>query len=99
MEKKKAISEILTTLEIEALLREGRLEEAYSQLNNLLEKEPKNAYGWYLLGGIYRRQQLWGEAINAYNKAKLIDPEGPAAVAIEGIYEILNFRNTDMMNP
>lgn len=99
MEKNKAITQILTTLEIEALLREGKLEQAYNQLNALLEKEPRNGYAWYLLGGIYRRQQLWGEAINAYNKAKMIDPDGPAAVAIESIYEILNFRNTDMMNP
>ena len=99
MEKKKAISQILTTLEIEALLRESKVEEAYSQLNALLEAEPRNAYGWYLLGGIYRRQQLWGEAINAYNQAKMIDPDGPAAVAIESIYEILNFKNTDMLNP
>lgn len=99
MEKKKAISQILTTLEIEALLRESKVEEAYTQLNALLEAEPRNAYGWYLLGGIYRRQQLWGEAINAYNQAKMIDPDGPAAVAIESIYEILNFRNTDMLNP
>ena len=99
MENKKAISQLLTTLEIEALLREGRLDEAYTQLNMLLEREPENSYGWYLLGGIYRRQQLWGDAINAYNKAKMIDPDGPAAVAIESIYEILNFRNTDLMNP
>ncbi len=99
MNKNKTISQILTTLEIEALLRECRLEEAYNQLNILLEKEPKNAYAWYLLGGIYRRQQLWGDAINAYNKAKMIDPTGPAATAIEAIYEILNYRNTDMMNP
>ena len=99
MEKKKAISQLLTTLEIEALLRESKVEEAYSQLNALLEAEPRNAYGWYLLGGIYRRQQLWGEAINAYNQAKMIDPDGPAAVAIESIYELLNFRNTDMLNP
>ena len=99
MDKEKAISQLLTTLEIEALQREGKLEEAYTQLNALLEREPGNAYGWYLLGGIYRRQQLWGEAINAYNQAKMIDPDGPAAVAIESIYEILNFRNTDMLNP
>ena len=99
MNKNKTISQILTTLEIEALLRECRLEEAYNQLNILLEREPKNAYAWYLLGGIYRRQQLWGDAINAYNKSKMIDPTGTAATAIEAIYEILNYRNTDMMNP
>ena len=75
MDKKKAISQILTTLEIEALLREGKLDQAYDQLNLLLEREPGNSYAWYLLGGIYRRQQLWGDAINAYNKAKMIDPK------------------------
>lgn len=99
MGKKEAISRILTTLQIEALLREGMLDQAYQQLNALLEREPGNAHAWYLLGGIYRRQQLWGDAINAYNKAKMIDPDGPAATAIESIYEILNYRNTDLMNP
>ena len=90
---------MITTLDIEALLRAGKLDEAYNKLIDLLEREPNNSNGWYLLGGIYRRQQLWGEAINAYNKAKLIDPQGPAAVAIESIYEILKYRNVDMMNP
>lgn len=99
MNKNKAISQILSTLEIEALLRESRVGEAYNQLNLILEREPGNAYAWYLLGGIYRRQQLWGDAINAYNKAKMIDPTSPAATAIEAIYEILNYRNTDLINP
>lgn len=99
MEKKKAIQEVMTVLEIEALLRESKVDEAYSQLINLLKVDVNNAYGWYLLGGIYRRQQMWGEAINAYNRAKLIDPSSPAATAIDSIYEILNFRNTDLMNP
>lgn len=99
MEKKKAISQIMTTLQIEALLREGMLDQAYDRLNELLEMEPGNDHAWYLLGGIYRRQQLWGDAINAYNKAKMINPNGPAATAMESIYEILNYRNSDMMNP
>lgn len=99
MEKKKAIQEVMTVLEIEALLRESKVDEAYSQLIELLKVEECNAYAWYLLGGIYRRQQMWGEAINAYNRAKLIDPSSPAATAIDSIYEILNFRNTDLMNP
>lgn len=98
MEKKRAISVIMTALQIEALLREGMLEQAYDELNRLLEKEPDNAHAWYLLGGIYRRQQLWGEAINAYSKAKMIDPDGPAATAIEAIYEILDYNNMKLMN-
>jgi hypothetical protein len=42
---------------------------------------------------------MWGDAINAYNKAKLIDPAGPAAAAVESIYDILRFVNADLMNP
>ena len=99
MEKKQAISAIMTALQIEALLREGHLERAYDQLHKLLEREPDNAHAWYLLGGIYRRQQLWGEAINAYNKAKMINPDGPAATAIEAIYEILDYNNMKLTNP
>lgn len=86
-------------LEIEKILAQGKLEEAYIALNEILEKEPQNSKGWYLLGGIYRRQQLWGDAINAYNKAKMIDPDGPADAAIESIYDIIRFVNTDLMNP
>ena len=99
MDKKLVIGNILTSLLIEALLRENRLSEAYDALILLLESDPNNSHGWYLLGGMYRRQQLWGEAINAYNKTKLIDPQGPAATAIESIYDILRFANTDLMNP
>ena len=52
-----------------------------------------------MLGNLYRRQQLWGEAINHLNKAKLLDPDGPADAAIESIYNIIRFVNKDLMNP
>ncbi|HIT49271.1 MAG TPA: tetratricopeptide repeat protein [Candidatus Coprenecus stercoripullorum] len=85
--------------EIERTISHGRLNEARDELLLLLENEPENARAWYLLGGIYRRKEMWGDAINAYNRAKLIDPEGPAAAAIESIYDIIRFVNTDLMNP
>ena len=85
--------------EIERILSEGDIESAYNQLLDFTEEHQDNAHAWYLLGGIYRRQQLWGEAINAYNRAKLIEPDGPAATAIDAIYDILRFVNTDLMNP
>ena len=86
-------------IEIEALLRAGQLEEAHQSLQAFVKAEPGNAQGWYLLGNLYRRQQLWGDAINTLNKAKLLDPDGPADAAIESIYNIIRFVNKDLMNP
>jgi len=88
-----------TLMEIEQILRKESTQKAHAELEKFLENEPDNAEAWYLMGGIYRREQNWGEAINALNKAKFLDPAGPAAHAIEHIYEILSFRNTDLMNP
>ena len=86
-------------IEIEALLRAGELEEAHQSLCDYVKRSPGDAHGWCLLGNIYRRQQLWGDAINALGKAKQLDPEGPADAAIESIYNILRFVNKDLMNP
>ena len=89
----------LNLTEIEALLRENRLEEAHQSLLGFVKTEPDNPQGWYLLGNLYRRQQLWGDAINALGKAKMLDPDGPADAAIESIYNIIRFVNKDLMNP
>ena len=88
-----------TVIVIERLAASGHLDEAREELEKLLASEPDNSHAWFLLGGIYRRHELWGDAINAYNRAKLIDPEGQAAAAIESIYDILHFVNVDLMNP
>ena len=89
----------LTLTEIEALLRAGQLEEAHDSLRDFVKREPDDPQGWYMLGNLYRRQQLWGDAINTLNKAKLLDPDGPADAAIESIYNIIRFVNRDLMNP
>ena len=88
-QKKKILSRIITAVEVEALMREGKNEEAYNELNSILKENPDDAYSWYLLGCIYKRQQLWREALVAFNKAKLIEPDGPAAAAFDAVYEIL----------
>ena len=88
-----------TLVNIEKTLAEGRIEEAFIALQDFLKAEPNSAKGWYLLGGIYRRQQMGGEAINSYGKAKMIEPDGPADAAIESIYDIIRFVNKDLMNP
>ena len=89
----------MTLIEIEQLLREQGTCKAYDQLITFLESNKESAEGWYLMGNILRREERWGEAINAYNKAKFLNPEGPAANAIEAIYDIIRYTNTDLMNP
>ena len=64
-----------------------------------VKRQPDDSQGWYMLGNLYRRQQLWGDAINALGKARMLDPDGPAEAAIESIYDILRFVNKDLMNP
>ena len=88
-----------TLSDIEALLRAGELDAAHQSLREFVVLEPDNAQGWYMLGNLYRRQQLWGDAINTLNKAKMLDPDGPADAAIESIYNIIRFVNKDLMNP
>lgn len=86
-------------LEIEQILRIEGTKRAHEELDLFLKENPDNAEAWYLMGGILRREQQWGEAINALNRAKFLDPSGPAAHAIEHIYEILSFSHNDLLNP
>ncbi len=85
--------------DIELLIKEGRRADAYRLLENLLEMEPNNSRAWYFMGNLLRGKQRWGEAINAFNRAAEIDPGSPASKAVESIYDILRFQNTDLMNP
>ncbi|MFA7116026.1 MAG: tetratricopeptide repeat protein [Bacteroidales bacterium] len=89
----------MTIIEIEKLITKNETEKAFKELFLYVKENPDNAKAWYLLGNVYRKHEQWGEAINALNKAKLIDPEGPADAAIESIYNIIRFMNKDLMNP
>ena len=92
-DKKDILSRIITAVEIEALMREGRNEEAHSNLSALLKKEPKNSYAWYLLGNLYSRQKLFPQALEAYKNAKLLAPDGPAAPAVDWVVEQMSLQN------
>jgi Cytochrome c biogenesis factor len=54
---------------------------------------------WIALGQQYRSQQRWGEAINAYKQALELQPDGPAQVALDFIYDVLEYRHNDYLNP
>ena len=88
-DKKDILSRIISAVEVEALMREGRNEEAHSCLSALLKKEPNNSYAWYLLGNLYSRQKLFPQALDAYRNAKLLEPDGPAASALDWVVECM----------
>ena len=83
---------------IEKLIEKGEL----AQAENILKKDGAAETVQYLLllGKIKRKQQLWGEAINAYQKVISMEENNKEAkLQIHIIRNILNFHNPEMFNP
>ena len=53
---------------------------------------------FYLLGNAWRKKGSWQMAMNNYLEAVHMNPESPAAQALEIANEILAFYNKDMYN-
>lgn len=53
----------------------------------------------YRQGNALRKQQLWGEAMNAYEQAAVLDPEGPAVHARKMLIDIMEYYTKDLYNP
>ncbi|MDR0420084.1 MAG: tetratricopeptide repeat protein [Prevotellaceae bacterium] len=68
-------------------------------LNEHIAKNPTDDNAYYLRGNIYRKMNMFGDALNDYHKALELNPQSQAAIAIEILNEILAFRNTDLLNP
>ena len=53
---------------------------------------------FYLLGNAWRKKGNWQMAMNNYLEATALNPESPAAQALDIANEILDFYNKDMYN-
>ena len=53
---------------------------------------------FYLLGNAWRKRGNWQMAMNNYLEATALNPESPAAQALDIANEILDFYNKDMYN-
>lgn len=84
---------------ITALLQEDKADEAIAALEAF-----RSAGGvmddslFYLLGNAWRKKGNWQMAMNNYLEAIHLNPESPAAQALEIAEEILSFYNKDMYN-
>jgi tetratricopeptide (TPR) repeat protein len=68
----------------EALYSAGKFNEATDALETALAVDPRNRTAFVSLARVAEKQKLYGKAIRLTNKALLLDPNDPAAVAVQG---------------
>lgn len=88
------------TEKVEQLLAAHKADEAIA----LLEEWQKGGGTmddtlYYLLGNAWRKKGNWQQAINNYLEALKLNPDSPAAGALEIANDILAFYNKDLYNP
>jgi tetratricopeptide (TPR) repeat protein len=66
---------------VEALVPQGKLDEAMALLENIPRRGPAAALAYRYYGDIYAARNLYDEAVSSYRAAMLKSKEGPAAVA------------------
>lgn len=64
-----------------------------------LEQNPEDDMLWYLRANVYKKQELWKQAIDTYTKAIELNPKNPATTMRRICIDILNFYDKTMYNP
>ena len=67
-----------------ALLSAGKLEQAEDVLETSLAVDPRNRWAFVDLARVAEKQHLFGKAIRMTNKALLLEPNDPDAIAVQG---------------
>lgn len=87
---------------IKDLIKQGRIDEAISMLNELIDAYAPHHCSddelFYLRGNAYRKKSDWQQALNNYLEAIALNPDSPALQAHKMLMEILEFYNKDMYN-
>lgn len=81
------------------LLKADKPKEALKILNELAASCKPDAQLLFLRGKTYWRLGLRDLATNDYAAAAALDPDGPAARALENAGDIAGFFNPDIFNP
>lgn len=66
------------------LLAAGKLEDAEDALETSLTVDPRNRGAFVDLARVAEKQHLYGKAIRLTNKALLLEPNDPDAIAVQG---------------
>ncbi|MBQ9077868.1 MAG: tetratricopeptide repeat protein [Muribaculaceae bacterium] len=78
---------------------ENRLDEALSRLNEYIAGEPESDEAYFMRGKVYWRIGDKRQALNDYSRAVGLNPESPAARALENARDVYDFFNPDIFNP
>lgn len=70
--------------EAHALTSAGKLEQAEDALETALAVDPRNRSAFVDLARVAEKQHLYGKAIRMTNKALLLEPSDPDAIAVQG---------------
>jgi tetratricopeptide (TPR) repeat protein len=68
----------------EALLAAGKFDQAEDALEASLAVDPRNRWAFVDLARVAEKQRLFGKAIRMANKALLLEPNDPDAIAVQG---------------
>ena len=67
-----------------ALIAAGKLEQAEDLLETALAVDPRNRGAFVDIARVAEKQHLFGKAIRMTNKALLLEPNDPDAIAVQG---------------
>jgi len=68
----------------QALIAAGKLEEAENMLETALAVDPRNRWAYVDIARVAEKQHLYGKAVRMADKALLIEPNDPDAIAVQG---------------
>lgn len=84
--------------EVERLLSENKPDDALKVLDKAVEVN-NDAVSFYERGRMLWKLGRKTDAMSDYSKAVSIDPESPAAVALQMARDVMDFYNHDLYNP
>lgn len=68
----------------EALLSAGKFELAEDAFESALAVDPRNRWAFVDLARVAEKQRLFGKAVRMANKALMLEPNDPDAIAVQG---------------
>ncbi len=79
-----AVQSVTFQKDAKALIAEGKFEAAQGMLETALAIDPRNRGAYIDLARVAIGQKLFGKAIRMTNKAMLLEPNDPEAIAVQG---------------